>query len=209
MSKPAQKDTVKQYQLPENLKKLVLRAEGALELRNWGYAVSMLQAVVSKEPKFWRAERAFVLLKSRRTKTRKRIKLGAEALKVLRMKGDVKKDPVSVMNALEKDVLATDPYNEQANELLYEASMAAGLPSTAAFALETLVEGHPNEIKFLHSLGDFQLEQENFSKASEVFQKILERDRTDLTASKKFKDATARASIISQNLIVRVVFAIF
>jgi tetratricopeptide (TPR) repeat protein len=102
------------------------------------------------------------------------------------------------MVQLEKDVLASDPYNPQGNELLYEAASAAGLYSTAGFALETVISGDPENLKFYHKLGDFYMAREIFDKASEIFGKIVDKNRTDLEATKKYKDATARGSIASQ-----------
>ena len=46
------KDDVKQQDLPANLNKLYLKAESAMELRNWSYAVSLIQAILTKEPGF-------------------------------------------------------------------------------------------------------------------------------------------------------------
>ena len=40
--------------------------------------------------------------------------------------------------------------------------------------------------------------REIFDKASEIFGKIVDKNRTDLEATKKYKDATARGSIASQ-----------
>ncbi len=191
-------DVVAEHQLPDNLKKHYLRAESAMELRNWSYAVTLLQAVLSKEPGFLDGRRKLRQAAIKQNEGKKGVKLGAEALKVLKMQSHVKKDPLGVIVALEKDVLASDPYNPQANELLYEAAVAAGLPMTAGFALETVTQGHPDNTKFYHKLGDFYLDREAFDEAAEIFQKLVDKDRADLEATKKFKDATARGSISSQ-----------
>ena len=191
-------DVVKQHQLPDNLNKLCLRAETAMEGRNWGYAMTLFQAVLAKEPGFLDGRRQLRMAAVKENEGKKGVKLGAEALKVMRMQSQVKKDPLAVMVAVEKDVLATDPYNPQANELLYEAAVAAGLPMTAGFALETVTTGHPDNTKFFHKLGDFYLEREAFDEAATIFQQLIDKDRSDLEAAKKFKDATARGSISSQ-----------
>jgi len=44
---PEYKDDVRQTQLAPNLSKLYLKAESAMEVRNWGYAVSLLQAILA------------------------------------------------------------------------------------------------------------------------------------------------------------------
>lgn len=192
------KDDVKQKDLPANLSKLYLKAESAMELRNWSYAVSLIQAILTKEPGFLDGRKRLRLAAVKQNEGKRGMKLGGDALKVMKMQSQVKKDPLAVMNALEKEVLGADPYNPQGNELLYEAAVAAGLPMTGGFALETVIDGDPENIKFYHKLGDFYLERGAFEQAAEIFGKIVDKDRTDLAATKKYKDATARGSIASQ-----------
>ncbi|MEX2578902.1 MAG: hypothetical protein WD342_07575 [Verrucomicrobiales bacterium] len=194
----ATNDDVKQHDLPQNLNRLYLKAESAMELRNWSYAVSLLQAILAKEPGFLEGRKRLRLAAVKNNEGKRGVKLGGEALKVMKMQGQVKKDPIKVMRDLEKEVLGSDPYNPQANELLYDAAVAAGLPMTGGFALQTVIEGDPDNLKFYHKLGDFYLEREAFEKAAEIFGKIVDKDRTDLMATKKYKDATARGSIASQ-----------
>lgn len=196
-TEPQFKDDIKQHELDPKLNKLYLKAESAMELRNWSYAISLIQAILTKEPGFLDGRKSLRLASAKET-AGKRMKLGGDALKVLKMQGQVKKDPLGVMAALEKDVLGADPYNAQANELLYDAAVATGLPMTGGFALQTVIEGDPDNLKFYHKLGDFYLEREAFEKAAEIFGKIVEKNRADLEATKKFKDATARGSIASQ-----------
>jgi len=191
-------DEVMQHQLPANLNKLFLKAESAMELRNWGYAVSLMQAILAKEPGFLQGRKQLRLAAVKENEGKKGVKLGAEALKVLRMQSQLKKDPIGVIVALEKDVLSSDPYNPQGNELLYEAALAADMPMTAGFALETVIQGNPDNLKFYHKLGDFYMERDAYDKAAEIFGMVSEKDRTDLQASKKYKDATAKGSIASQ-----------
>ncbi|MEM9017837.1 MAG: hypothetical protein AAGC68_12550, partial [Verrucomicrobiota bacterium] len=197
-TEPLARDEVKQHELPEKLNKLYLKAEAAMELRNWGYAISLIQAILQKEPGFLEGRKRLRLAAVKQAEGKRGVKLGAEALKVLKMQSQVKKDPLGVISALEKEVLATDPYNAQANELFYEAAVVAGLPMTGGFALETVIEGDPENIKFYHKLGDFYFEREAFEEAAVTYGKIVEKDRTDLTAAKKYKDATAKGSIASQ-----------
>jgi len=192
------RDDVRQTQLAPNLNKLFLKAESAMEVRNWSYAISLLQAVLAKEPGFLEGRKRLRLAAVKENEGKRGLKMGGESLKVMKLQTQVKKDPVKVIEALEREVLATDPYNAQGNELLYEAAAAAGLPSTAGFALQTVIDGDPDNLKFYHKLGDFYMSREIFDKAAEIFGKIVERNRADLEATKKYKDATARGSIASQ-----------
>ena len=192
---PEVKDDVRQHHLAANLGKLYLKAESAMELRNWSYAVSLIQAILVKEPGFLDGRKRLRIAAVKENEGKRGVKMGGEALKVMKLQSQVKKDPLGVMVQLEKDVLASDPYNPQGNELLYEAASAAGLFSTAGFALETVISGDPENLKFYHKLGDFYMAREIFDKASEIFGKIVDKNRTDLEATKKYKDATARGAL--------------
>ena len=50
-------------------------------------------------------------------------------------------------------MLEDEPYNPQANLALKEAATAAGWPEIGVFALRTLLEENPRDIKILHELG--------------------------------------------------------
>ena len=70
---PEQSNLVAEGDLPANLKNLWLKALSAVELRNYGYAVSLLQAVLKEEPKFLDGRkmcRKAAILKSKSEKNR-------------------------------------------------------------------------------------------------------------------------------------------
>ena len=71
------------------------------------------------------------------------------------------------------------------------------MPQTAAMALETVRSSFPEEGKLLHKLADFYLEQEEALKAAAVYEDIVKADPGDMDAIKGAKDATARASMLS------------
>lgn len=187
-------DVVKESELPKKLRDLYLRGTSAIELKNWSYAVSLFQAVLKEEPRFLDCRR---LLRSAalRSNEGKKMKMGSEAIAAMKLAREVKKDPLGTLVLVEKEVLASDPHNAQGNQIVYEAAMAAEMPSTAGFALETLTEAHPNNNKYKHQLGTFFMEQEMFAEAAEVFSKIRQADPSDLVAIKMEKDATARESM--------------
>lgn len=192
------KDDISQTLLDGKMRQLFLKAESAIEVRNWGYAMTLLQAVLSKEPGFLKGRQMLRLAAVKENEGKRGLKMGGEGLKVMRLQSHVKKDPLKVIDQLEREVLATDPFSAAGNELLHEAAVAVGLSSTAGFALQTVIDGDPKNIKFYHKLGDYYLSCELFDKAAEIFGKVVEMDRSDLEATKKYKDATARGSIASQ-----------
>ena len=65
---------------------------------------------------------------------------------------ELKKDPKRAVEMVEK-VLEEEPYHRQANLLLKEAAVAAGWPEVGVFALRTLLEDNPSDVKILHELG--------------------------------------------------------
>ena len=193
---PAYNEKINENDLPPKLKKLYLKADSSLETANYDYAIALLQGVLRDQPDFLvgrrKLRRASVRLKE---SAKKGMTLGGEGLKVMKIQGQAKKDPLGAIQALEKEVLATDPYNAQANQLLYEACDAVGLKLTAGYALETLTAGHPDNNKYFHQLGEYYMAQEEFEHAAEVYMKIRERDPSDLVAIQQEKNATAQHSM--------------
>ena len=108
----------------------------------------------------------------------------------------LKKDPFAAIELAEK-TLATDPKSPQGNQLLWEAANRAGLPETAAFALETLVGANPKDTKLLHQLGGQYLTMGENDKAVAVYNRIVQINPGDLEANKKAKDASASATMKS------------
>jgi tetratricopeptide (TPR) repeat protein len=69
---------------------------------------------------------------------------------------------------------------------------------TAAFALETVRKGSPENAKLLHKLATFYLNRDQPTMAAEVYNDIIKHHPTDGTAIKGSKDASARASMQKQ-----------
>ncbi len=182
-------------ELSGNIRTLWLKALSAIELHNYGYAISLLQAVLKDAPEFIEARK--LLRKAERSvaKGKKRLFSG---LAVASLKGGslVKKDPKAAMERAEK-LLESDPYNVQANHLLKDAAVAAGMSEVAAFALETIAEGNPGNVKVLHELGDFYSGCGESERAVAIYNRITEINPADLMAIKKGKDAAARATMRS------------
>jgi tetratricopeptide (TPR) repeat protein len=180
-------------ELSEQARSLWLKAVSAMEMRNFGYTISLIQAVLKETPDFLDGRRALRRAEVAQTKGKKSFFSG---LSTAALKGGaiVKKDPLAAMELAEKS-LETDPYSVQANRLLKDAAMAAGFPEIAGLALETLAEGHPKDTKILHDLGEFYYEHGDPAKAVDVYSKIVELNPSDLIAIKKGKDAAAKSSM--------------
>ena len=181
--------------LSENARALWLKARSAIELRNYGYAISLLQAVLKEAPGFLDARKQLRAVEIAATKGKKSFLSG---LSTSSLKGGsvMKKDPLAAMDLAEK-TLESDPTNAQANHLLKDAAKAAGYPEVAAFALETIIQATPTDTKTMHELGEHFLAMGSADKAVEVYSKIAEINPADLVAVKRSKDAAATASMKS------------
>lgn len=172
-----------------------------MQVQNFGYAVQLLLPVVKAQPDCLEARRKLrkAAAASKKASGGKKLfgGLSTGGLGLMKVQSKVKKDPAGAITDLE-DVLAEDPYNPQANVLLYDAAMGSQMPETAAFALETIKEGHPADTKNMHRLALHYMQHDEPEKAADVYQAILKVDHTDGEARKGVTNANARASIVRQ-----------
>jgi tetratricopeptide (TPR) repeat protein len=182
--------------LPESQRATWLKAMSAMELRNYGYAIQLLQAVLKSHPEFLLARQLARKAAAAKFGGRKGVlgSLSGASFSSMKLQSQVKKDPVAAFDAIEK-MLETDPYSPQANQLLKEAALGAKMPEVALFALETIVGGHPRDTKTMHELAKLYMENERPAKAGDVYGRILEINPNDLSAVKGGKDAAAAASM--------------
>ena len=82
---PVYQDDIRQTQLAPNLNKLYLKAESAMEVRNWSYAISLLQAVLAKEPGFLEGRKRLRLASVKENEGKRGLKMGGETLKVMKL----------------------------------------------------------------------------------------------------------------------------
>ncbi len=180
-------------ELPDNSRSLWLKALSAVELRNYGYAISLIQAVLKDAPNFLDGRKVLRRAEVANTKGKKSMFSGVSTAS-LTSGGKVKKDPVAAMELAEKS-LESDPYNRGGNDMLKEAARAAGFPEIAAFALETLVEGNPKDFKLMHELGEQYSAMGSADKAVTIYTKIADANPGDMVAIKRSKDAAATNSM--------------
>src|SRR6185437_5358825 len=141
-------------ELSEQLRSHWLKAVAAIELRNFGYAISLLQGILKQEPEFLTGRQLLRRTEVTRHKAAKRtfFNISTAPLAVMKAQREGKKDPKRAIEMIEK-VLEEEPYNRQANLVLKEAAVAAGWPEIGVFALRTLLEEEPRDVKVLHELG--------------------------------------------------------
>lgn len=183
---------VKQSELEPKLKALWLKALSAMELRNHDYASSLLHTVLAQEPGFLEGRKTLRQSQIERKKGEKKsfFKLSGGGLKF----SSGKKEPAEAMVEAEKN-LDKDPYNIAVNQALFDAAHKLGMMETAAFALETIRQGHPDNTRNLHLLAEHYLAMDDPDKAADIYNEISRKDPTDMDAIKGSKDASARASM--------------
>jgi tetratricopeptide (TPR) repeat protein len=173
-----------------------LKAVAAIELRNFGYAISLLQGILKQEPEFLTGRQLL-----RRTEVTKRkaakksfFNISTAPIAVMKAQRELKKEPKRAVEMVEK-VLEDEPYHRQANLVLKEAAVAAGWPEVGVFALRTLLEENPRDVKVLHGLGRLYHEMGQSDEEVEIYNRISEIDPLDAEAVRLGKDASARASM--------------
>ncbi|HJT82614.1 MAG TPA: tetratricopeptide repeat protein [Chthoniobacterales bacterium] len=173
-----------------------LKAVSAIELRNFGYAISLLQAILKQEPEFLTGRQ--LLRRSEVTKHRAAKKsffnISTAPIAVMKAQREMKKDPGHAIEMIEK-VLEEEPYNKQANMILKEAAVLAGWPEIGVFALQTLLEDNPKDVKVLHELAQLYHDMGQSDAEVETYSKITAIDPLDAQALRRGKDASARASM--------------
>ncbi len=183
--------------LSANARTLWLKASSAIEQRNFGYAVALLQSVLQETPEFllgrqYLRRAALAATKAGKGGFLKSISGGG--LSVMKAQGLVKKDPRAALHAAE-ELLEKDPRNLAANGLLRDAALAAGMPETALFALETMRDASPKDPKILHELARAYALNGLAERAVDIYQHLAELNPGDLEAIRRGKDASAQASM--------------
>ncbi|HJY52398.1 MAG TPA: tetratricopeptide repeat protein [Candidatus Udaeobacter sp.] len=183
-------------ELSEGLRAVWLKAVAAIELRNVGYAISLVQEILKQEPEFLTGRQLLRRAEVTKTKSAKKsfFNISTAPIGVMKAQREIKRDPKRAVEMLE-EVLEAEPYNRQANLLLKEAALAAGWSEIGVFALRTLLEDNPRDVKVLHELGRLYHELGDHENEVEVYNQITAINPLDAQALHLGKDASARASM--------------
>src|SRR5437867_12898679 len=196
ISYPANMAVKTEKELSEALRALWLKAMGAIELRNFGYAISRLQEMLKQEPQFLTGRELLRRAEVTKSKSAKKsfFNISTASFTVMNAQQKIKKDPKRAVEMLEK-VLEGEPYNRQANLALKEAALAASWPEIGVFALRTLLEENPRDVKVLYELGRLYRQQGDHDQEVEIYNQITAINPLDAEALRLGKDASARGSM--------------
>ncbi len=185
---------ITERQLTPDQAGLWMKAQQAVEARNYKYAVTILKTLIKRAPGFLEGRKVLRAceIKSTPDAGRRSTLFGGMRLTTTR------KEPEALIVSVEDD-LERDPYSVSANETLFHAAVSLNLPDLAAFALETICKGQPNGKKHMHMLAEHYIKNEQFPEAADVYRRILQIDRTDAIAMRGEKDCAAKGSIKQGN----------
>lgn len=172
---------------------IVNRARAAVNAKNYDYTISLLHGVLKAEPLFLEGRkvlRAAAIQKYKALSGFSRQMIGVKVAGSVVKASTGKKKPDDAM-ILAEEILALDPYNHKANEILAEAAITLEAPEIAAMAYETVKEGNPkNKANLLH-LADLYMTMQDFPKAENTYNAALEIDPRDGDAMHGMKNASA------------------
>ena len=187
---------INEKELPPNSRPLWLKATSAIETRNFGYAVSLIQVILKESPNFLVGRQWLRRAELATAKGGKGFLKGfsGSSLQAMKSQGLIKKDPQAAILAAE-EILEKEPHNIGANSLLRDAAAAAGMIETVGFALETMRDAEPKNTKIMHELARHYTATDQAEKAIEIYNNISTVNPADIEAIKGGKDAAARASM--------------
>jgi len=192
-------DEISEAELPKHARELWLKAQSAFEMGHHMYAVKLCSAVLEEYPGFLdgrKLARSSAAAAAGGKKVKKGF-FGGGGLALMKIASQGRKDPLVAMVSLEKE-LAKSPFDATANDILYDCAMRLNMLDTAAFSLETIRNGAPENTELLHKLAEHYLARDFPDKAADVYADIIRRDPTDIDAVKGGKDSVARASMKKQ-----------
>src|SRR2546429_501082 len=137
-------------ELSDQLRSHWLKAVAAIELRNFGYAISLLQGILKQEPEFLTGRQLLRRAEVTKQKTAKKalFNVSTASLSIMKAQREIKKDPKRAVELIE-NVLEDEPYNRQANLALKEAAVAGGGPENRGLPFGAGVGGKPHDPKDL------------------------------------------------------------
>jgi tetratricopeptide (TPR) repeat protein len=196
-----------QKDLSPQQKQSWLKAVSATELKNYGYAIQLCQGLLVSLPDFLdarRLARKAAVEKSKITKKGFFSGLGGgSSISLMKASGLLKKNDLAALLPALEEILADDPYNIQANNMLQEAALKSQPPlkELAFFAFETILEGNPKDKVQLDRFASFCMDKDEEgrprdpSRAVDLYNRILAINPNDMVAIKGSKDASAAQSV--------------
>src|SRR5437660_9462414 len=116
-----------QNDLDPSLRELWSKAVAAIEVQNFGYAISLLRAILKHEPEFLIGRQLLRRAEVARNKIQKKpsFSIPTSVIWIMKAQRQLKKDPTRAVEMIE-EILEHEPSNRQANLVLKEGALADG-----------------------------------------------------------------------------------
>ncbi|MBI5394626.1 MAG: tetratricopeptide repeat protein [Verrucomicrobia bacterium] len=185
-------------ELPDLGRQLYKKANDAVNRQIYGYAIDLLNQILEMEPSFLDGRKLLRGVQWRQFQGMGTIKQKMAGMSsagaAMKAQGTLKKNPAQAMVEAER-VLNGDPGNATALGVLADGAEATQMLETAAFALESLRQTKPDDVKLLKRLGEFYNRTGENEKARQVYELVLKLKPDDADAFKAMKDATAKGAL--------------
>ena len=139
------------------------KAQESIQIDNYKYAITLLQAILKEVPGFLDARKVLRAAEDSLTGGPKKKRglfgtnVGAGTPSVSKKYlSQADKDGNAALQAVEKE-LEKEPYNASFNDALHDVAAKLGMPETAIFGLETIRKVAPEEGKLMHKLAEYYI----------------------------------------------------
>jgi len=187
---------VKIEEVPTKVRTYFDKGVSAMESKNLDYAMDMFMRAAELEPRLLEARKYLHMLSIQEAQGKKAglgSMLAGTGSITKHLKGK-KADPQVAVVEGEK-LLRKDPLNVKFLFAYTDACIAAEIPEAAVQALELAREEHKDNSVFMYKLGETYTEAGDNQKAVAIWEDIYRANPTDQVALKRYKDASANATI--------------
>ncbi|MCD6050232.1 MAG: Tetratricopeptide domain protein [Verrucomicrobia bacterium] len=186
-------------EIPRDVRDLFEKGNAAVQKENWDYAFLFYLQALQKEPGYLecrQALRAAQVSKANRSTSFFKKVMGAAGSSPAIAKANmlVSKKPLDAIATCE-DILNSDPNNTTAHNLLAQAALNADLPKTAIFSLENNRKNNPTDRGVAMALANAYIAAKAFSKAENIYQDLLNKDRNDTEVANLLKNLSANKTL--------------
>lgn len=185
--------------VPRVIRELYEKGTAALMKQNYGYAISIFNQVLEKEPGFYACREALRAAQFKKSGGGggffKKV-LGTASSSPGLAKGQLalRNNPVEALSLAEQ-ILNNDPTSSAAHKLLAEAALAVDFPRTAVLSLEIARKNSPRDRQVNLALGAALARAGESKKAEAVYNELLRQNPADNQAAQALKNLFARRTM--------------
>jgi tetratricopeptide (TPR) repeat protein len=187
------------HQVSRALRELFDKGATALQRENYDYAISILNAVLDKEPGFFECREHLRVAQHKKAANEKgffkKVFSGASAGGLI-PKGQLalRRNPAEAMSIAEQ-ILNGDPTSTSGHKLLVEAALAADLPKTAIFSLEILLKHSPRDRKLREHMAEACMKAGEIQRAEGILEELEREFPNDPELKQRLKNISAQKTL--------------